>query len=75
MNKTITIPQRNHKNSDPKLFSGIISFNDFDTNFHNEAQSINRIINAEKFDRACCRNCKTNNNYKMNNRKKETENA
>ena len=75
MNRTITIPQRNHKNSDPKLFSGIISFSDFDTEFHNESQSINIIINAEKFDRTCCRNCKTNNNYKMNDRKKELKDA
>ena len=69
MNRTITIPQRTHKNSNPQLFSGIISFSDFDTEVHYEAQSINEIVNAEKFNRVCCRNCKTNN------RKKETKNA
>lgn len=69
MNRTITIPQRTHKNSNPQLFSGIISFSDFDTEIHYEAQSINEIINAEKFNRVCYRN------YKTNNRKKETKNA
>lgn len=69
MNRTITIPQRIHKNSDPKLFSGIISFSDFDTEIHYEGQSINEIVNAEKINRTCCRNCKTNNG------KKETKNA
>lgn len=69
MNRTITIPQRIHKNSDPKLFSGIISFSDFDTEIHYEAQSINEIVYAEKINRACCRN------YKTNNRKKEIKNA
>ena len=69
MNRTITIPQKTHKNSNPQLFSGIISFSDFDTEIHYEAQSINKIINAEKFNRVCYRN------YKTNNRKKETKNA
>lgn len=66
MNRTITIPQRTHKNSDPRLFTGVISFNDFDTAYHNPGQFINKYETAERFNRSCQRGT-IKNNYKKKN--------